>query len=232
MGCAGASPQPKTEDPLNIAVNNKRSFLIAGAVALLLAGAAFALFSSAGTKPAFAVENDNNNNCVGSVRPAGSANPDDPTSYPATYQFRCEQTITGYSILIDGREVNTAETEVFPVDRQGNPYGAGPDSFSCGGTFPGHGINCVGKATGWEGQTKSTFEINAPVCREPRIEPILTVVTAGVNSKGAATTAVAGPFSLGRPHGCPKTKKKGVKVKIPKPDKGSQPVIQIGRAHV
>lgn len=211
---------------MNIAANNKRSFLVAGAIALLLAGAATLYFSTSATTPAFAVENDNNNNCVGSVRPGGEANPDDPGSYPVSYQFRCEQTITGYSIFVDGREVNTAETEVFPVDRQGNPFGKGPDSFSCGGSFPGHGINCVGKATGWEGQTRSTFEINAPVCREPRIEPILTVITAGVTSKGAPTTAVAGPFSLGRPHGCPKSKKKGIKVKIPKPGKDDRPVIQ------
>ncbi len=211
---------------MNIAVNNKRSFLIAGAVALLLAGAAFAFFSSSNATTAFAAENDNNNVCRGSIRPGGEANPDDPTSYPVSFQLRCEQNITGFSMFIDGREVNTVETEVFPTDRQGNPFGKGPDSFFCGGDFPGHGVNCVGTYSGWEGLIKSTFEISAPVCKEPRIEPILSVVTAGVNSKGAATTAVAGPFSLGRPHGCPKSKVKNPKVKIPKGGKDSRPVIQ------
>ena len=210
---------------MNITASKKRGPEALKAVALLLAGTSIAFLASSYT-PAYAEENDNNNVCIGSVRPAGKASPDDPTSYPAAYRFNCMQTITGYSIFIDGREVNTAETEVFPVDVQGNPFGPGPDAFFCGGTFPGHGINCVGKATGGGGVTPGTFEINAPVCREPRIEPILTVVTAGLNSKGAATTAVAGPFSLGRPRGCPKSKVKKPKVKIPRPDKDSQPVIQ------
>lgn len=48
---------------------------------------------------------------------------------------------------------------------------------------------------------------------EPRVDPLLTVVYATRTATGV-TQAIAGPFDLGRPQGCPKSSDNG-KWRIP-----------------
>ena len=46
------------------------------------------------------------------------------------------------------------------------------------------------------------FSIGTKLCKEPRVDPLLTVTYAYLE-KGVITQAIAGPFDLGRPKGCP-----------------------------
>ena len=56
---------------------------------------------------------------------------------------------------------------------------------------------------------------------EPRVDPLLTVVYATRTATGV-TQAIAGPFDLGRPQGCPKSAGNG-KWRIP-PEKEESPL--------
>ena len=66
------------------------------------------------------------------------------------------------------------------------------------------------------------FSIDPKLCDEPRVDPLLTVVYATKSSTGAVTQAIAGPFDLGRPQGCPKSASNG-KWRIP-PQKEESPL--------
>ncbi len=70
-------------------------------------------------------------------------------------------------------------------------------------------MNCVG-ATTKEAYERITgqFEIGWKLCTEPRVDALLTVTYAYLE-KGVITQAIAGPFDLGRPVGCPTTKGDG-----------------------
>ena len=46
------------------------------------------------------------------------------------------------------------------------------------------------------------FAIGTKLCKEPRVDPLLTVTYAYLE-KGVVTQAISGPFDLGRPKGCP-----------------------------
>jgi len=61
-----------------------------------------------------------------------------------------------------------------------------------------------------------TFAIDA----EPRVDPLLTVTFATANANRQVTQFIAGPFDLGRPHGCPPTSRSG-KTRIPQSDEES-----------
>jgi hypothetical protein len=139
------------------------------------------------------------------------------------YVFACSNPITGYSLFYDGHPIQSIDTEVFGLDAKTKDV-VPTDSFSCNGQFPGYGENCVGTYGGNWDVVPGQFSIDTPLCQEPRIDPILTVMYASVNAKGAAVQAISGPFDLGRPHGCPKSKSGG-KTKIPK-DAGGDTVIQ------
>jgi hypothetical protein len=58
------------------------------------------------------------------------------------------------------------------------------------------------------------FSIDPKLCDEPRVDPLLTVVYATKNAAGSVVQAIAGPFDLGRPRGCPKSADNG-KWRIP-----------------
>ena len=169
--------------------------LIAGVSAYLVIGAsqsALADFS-------------NNTTCWGKIE-AGVPDPDDPAAVPVKYTIQCDGKITGYSLATaPERQVLGAETEVFVTNGAGDVVGS--DSFSCNGTFPGYGVNCVAPAGG-DYKTPGNiisgqFFVNRDHCKAPRLDPILTVAYASVSS-GRAVQALAGPFDLGHGVDCAK----------------------------
>ncbi len=140
------------------------------------------------------------------------------------YVFACSNPITGYALFYDGHPIQSIDTEVFALDPTGKNV-VPTDSFSCNGQFPGYGENCVGTYSGGWNIVPGQFSIDTKLCDEPRLDPILTVVNATVSSAGKPVQAIAGPFDLGRPHGCPKSRYGG-KTKIPADKGGDTTVIQ------
>jgi hypothetical protein len=96
------------------------------------------------------------------------------------------------------------------------------DSFSCQGIIPSYGINCTGVYGGNYEIVSGQFSIDAKLCAEPRVDPLLTVVYATRTATGGVSQAIAGPFDLGRPQGCPKSAGNG-KWRIP-PEKEESPL--------
>ncbi|MEJ7784150.1 MAG: hypothetical protein WKF96_05045 [Solirubrobacteraceae bacterium] len=181
-----------------------RPRLLAALVALTAAGFAFLLIGSATKAPAEV--NNNNTTCWGGIK-KGDPDPDDPSAVPIAYSFQCDGKITGYSLVTaPERQVIGAETEVSVTNGDGEVVGS--DSFSCNGTFPGYGINCVSPAGG-DYKTpgdfiKGQFFVNRNRCANPRLDPILTVTYATANDKKQVVQAIAGPFDLGQAVDCPK----------------------------
>ena len=200
---------------MNIAASppRRRGLLLLALAVLLAAAAALAIAASGGTPAARAGLNDNQTRCHGSLKNGGK-DPDDPTVSILAYRFACSNPITGFQVQPDKAAVEY-ETELFPADLQGNPVEG--DAFGCFGDLPGYGINCTGNYSGnWE-VTSGTFKIEGDACAEPRVDALLTVVRATI-SGGKAAQAMAGPFDMGRPLGCPKSKLAG-RTRIPT-DKG------------
>jgi hypothetical protein len=156
-----------------------------------------------------AAANANNYDCRGHIEAGKPAPGDDDVQ--VLYVFGCGGPITGYQLQpqIGDTGFDTA-TSVF--DAQGNPITT--DSFTCQGDFPGWGINCTGIYSGNYGKITGQFSIAGKLCDEPRVDPLLTVVYATVDSKGAITQNISGPYDLGRPHGCPPSAQAG-KTRIP-----------------
>jgi hypothetical protein len=170
-----------------------------GAIALSLA--APALSAAAETAPAAAAptgSNPNDYECAGQLA-AGKAESEGSEGTPVQYKFKCNGQITGYQV----------QTQVPITGIEGQPqvtnYQEQPlaEAFSCSGAFPGYAVNCVG-ATTKEAYERITgqFEIGWKLCTEPRVDALLTVTYAYLE-KGVITQAIAGPFDLGRPVGCP-----------------------------
>jgi len=185
---------------LHILGFNKRRTLAIGLALALLVGGLFALLSSVGAQTSTAEINPNNNVCRGYVT-AGKVDPADPEVFPVTYSFRCDQKITGYSIFLDGRVLDSVETEAFAYTSAGAPA-PGSDLMSCGGELGGYGVNCVGTYSVVKAVMKGGFTLDSSPCEEPRLQPTLTVTTAYLDSKSAIKSAVAGPFGLGKPLRC------------------------------
>lgn len=209
---------------MNIAKSLRGKALASALAAFAIAGLTLVLLLSHST-PAPADVNFNNLDCQGHVE-KGTPDPDDPTSTQVKYVFACNGPITGYQIQ-PNLEVQSIETEVFGTDKAGVPYPS--DSFSCNGDLPGYGVNCVGFAgfldnakRTYDPSQKSyvtiggTFSIDGDICAEPRVDPLLTVMTAGIAANGNPTQAISGPFDLGRPvkTGC-KLTKNAAKRRIP-----------------
>jgi hypothetical protein len=114
------------------------------------------------------------------------------------YAFYCNGAITGYQLQaqipvtgIEGQPVVTSNATSKPLSQ----------TFSCSGEAPGFALNCVGLAKeGYETIT-GQFSIGTKLCKEPRVDPLLTVTYAYLE-KGVITQAISGPFDLGRPTGC------------------------------
>jgi hypothetical protein len=198
------------EVPLNIAATSlRRKALLAALAALLVAGASLFLLLD-GTKPASADQNANNTDCRGHIE-KGEPSPDDPTATQVKYVFACSGPITGYQIQPQ-IPAQSIDTEVFALDRTTKQV-VPTDSFSCQGDIPAYGINCVGTYGGNYEIVSGQFSIDPKLCDEPRVDPLLTVVLA-TRSGTTVTQAIAGPFDLGRPRGCPKSAQNG-KWRIP-----------------
>jgi hypothetical protein len=198
------------EVPLNIAATSlRRKAFLAALAALLVAGASLLLLLN-GTKPASADQNPNNTDCRGHIE-KGDPSPDDPTATQVKYVFACSGPITGYQIQPQV-PATSIDTEVFALDRTTKQV-VPTDSFSCQGDIPSYGINCVGVYGGNYEVVSANFSIDPKLCDEPRVDPLLTVVYATRTATGV-TQAIAGPFDLGRPRGCPKSGANG-KWRIP-----------------
>jgi hypothetical protein len=195
---------------ITAATSLRRKPLLAALAALLVAGASLLLLLGA-TKPASADQNPNNADCRGHVE-KGAPSPDDPTATQVKYVFACNGPITGYQIQPQ-IPAQSMDTEVFALDRTTNQVVA-TDSFSCQGEIPSFGINCVGTYGGNYETVSGQFSIDPKLCAEPRVDPLLTVVYATKNAAGSVVQAMAGPFDLGRPRGCPKSASNG-KWRIP-----------------
>jgi len=163
-----------------------------------------------GPAPAHAAANPNNYDCRGHIE-AGVADPIDEDQQ-VKYAFACNGPILGYQIQPQIGDTGF-DTDVSVFDLQGAAVTS--DSFTCNGDFPGWGFNCVGSYTGPWTKVTAQFTIATPLCREPRVDPLLTVVFATADAKGKVTQAISGPYDLGRPHGCPKSALNG-QTRIPK----------------
>jgi hypothetical protein len=185
--------------------------LLIALAALLIAGASLLLLLSGGTRVAIADQNPNNTDCRGHVE-KGEPSPDDPTATQVKYVFACSGPITGYQIQPQ-IPAQSIDTEVFALDSATKQV-VPTDSFSCQGIIPSYGINCTGVYQGKYELVSGQFSIDPKLCAEPRVDPLLTVVYATRTATGVSQ-AIAGPFDLGRPHGCPKSAANG-KWRIPK----------------
>jgi hypothetical protein len=192
---------------VNIARSLRGKALASALAALAVAGMTLVMLLTH-TTPAPADVNFNNLDCRGHVEKAPDS-VDDPGSTQVKYVFACNGPITGYQIQ-PNLEVQSLETEVFGTDKTGAVYPN--DSFSCNGDLPGYGVNCVGFAGFLDNSKRTydpsqksyvnvsgTFSIDEDICAEPRVDPLLTVMTAGVASNGNVTQSISGPFDLGRP---------------------------------
>jgi hypothetical protein len=176
---------------------------IVGFLALLLATPAL---SHAEELP-----NPNNYNCIGKV--AAGEPEEGSEEQQVQYAFYCNGPITGYQLEsqvpvtgIQGQPEVTSNATTKPLS----------DTFSCSGEFPGWALNCVGLAKqGFETVT-GQFAIGTKLCKEPRVDPLLTVTYAYLE-KGVVTQAISGPFDLGRPTGCPPDANSGFTRLNPKP---------------
>jgi hypothetical protein len=161
---------------------------IVGFIALLLATPAISHAEES---------NPNNYNCIGSIA-AGEAEAGNEEQQ-VQYEFYCDGPITGYQLQaqvpvtgIQGQPAVTSNATLKPLS----------STFSCSGESPGYALNCVGLAKqGYETVT-GQFSIGTKLCKEPRVDPLLTVTYAYLE-KGVVTQAISGPFDLGRPKGCP-----------------------------
>lgn len=204
---------------MNIAATSTRRIALLAALTALIAAAALVLFARE-SPTARAGVNDNHMTCKGHLE-KGDADPDDPDVAGVLYKFACSNPITGYTLFVDGHPVQTIETEVFATDPETKAV-VPADALSCNGDLPGFGVNCVGVYTGKWHVIAGQFAIDGALCTEPRVDPILTVVNATA-SGSKVTQTIAGPFDLGRPRGCPKSKFGG-RTKIPV--EKDEPVIQ------
>lgn len=161
---------------------------IVGSVALLLATPALSHAEES---------NPNNYNCLGNIN---SGQPEAGSEEQhVKYTFYCDGPITGYQLQtqvpLTGVE---GAPSLFSIATK-NPLN---DAFSCSGEVPGYAVNCVGLAkAGYESIT-GQFALGTQICKEPRVDPLLTVTYAYLE-KNVVTQAIAGPFDLGRPKGCP-----------------------------
>ncbi len=175
---------------------------IAGCAALLLAAPAISQAEET---------NPNNDNCLGSIAAgqpeAGSE------EQQVKYTFYCNGPITGYQLQAQIPLTGIQSPPLVTSIPAGTPL---TDTFSCSGEVPGIALNCVGAAKAGYETITGQFAIGKKLCAEPRVEPLLTVVSATVE-KGAAVQSISGPFDLGRPKGCPADSFSGSSRLEPKP---------------
>jgi len=184
--------------------------LIVGSLALLLAAPAVSQAEES---------NPNNYNCIGQLK-AGTPE-EGSEEQQVAYSFYCDGQITGYQLAaqvpLTGISSPPLVTELTAPALLAGGGKALTDTFSCSGEVPGYALNCVGTPTknGYE-LISGQFAIGKKLCVEPRVDPLLTVTYAYLE-KGVITQAIAGPFDLGRPAGCPPDAYSGSTRLNPKP---------------
>jgi hypothetical protein len=177
-------------------------------IPLLLATACLGALALS-TASAHAFGNPNNALCHGHIE-QGEPEPGD-TNTQVAYVFGCNVPITGYQIQAD-QAIESFDTATLAIGGDGNPVPT--DGFTCNGDFPGIAFNCIGTFSGALIDNKfetvtGQFSIAGKLCAEPRVDPLLTIVSASVSSTGAVTQAISGPYDLGRPLHCPKSAQSG-----------------------
>ncbi|HTR89713.1 MAG TPA: hypothetical protein VMG62_06350 [Solirubrobacteraceae bacterium] len=140
--------------------------------------------------------NPNNYSCLGSLA-AGQPEVGSEEQQVA-YSFYCDGPITGYQLQAQVPVTGVSASPVVSENATRNPL---TDTFSCSGEIPGYAANCVGSTKGGYETIAGQFSIGTALCREPRVDVLLTVVYAYLE-KGVVTQAISGPFDLGRPTGC------------------------------
>ena len=173
-------------------------------IPLLLAAACIGALALSASS-AYAFGNPNDAQCHGHIG-QGAPEPGNPGTQVA-YVFGCNVPITGYQIQAD-QAIESFDTATLAIGGDGNPVPT--DGFTCNGDFPGIAFNCIGTYSGALVDNKfetvtGQFSIAGKVCAEPRVDPLLTIVSASVSSTGAVTQAISGPYDLGRPLHCPKS---------------------------
>jgi len=145
--------------------------------------------------------NPNNASCLGSL--AAGTPEVGSEEQQVQYTFYCTGPITGYQLQSQVPVTGVQGQPLVTSNATGKPL---TDTFSCSGEFPGYALNCVGSAKAGYETISGQFSIGTKLCKEPRVDPLLTVASATAKvEKGAAiiTQALAGPFDLSRPTGCP-----------------------------
>jgi hypothetical protein len=142
--------------------------------------------------------NPNNYACLGSIA-AGEAE-EGSEEQQVKYSFYCDGPITGYQLQAQIPMTGIAgQPPVVSSNATSKPLA---ETFSCSGEIPGIALNCVGSAKAGYETITGQFAIGTKLCKEPRVDPLLTVTYAYLE-KGVVTQAIAGPYDLGRPKGCP-----------------------------
>jgi len=160
--------------------------------------------------------NPNNYSCLGGLAP-GTPEPGSEEQQ-VNYTFYCDGPITGYQLQAQVPVTGISSPPIVSKNRI-----ALTDTFSCSGEVPGYALNCVGATKeGYENIT-GQFSIGNKICREPRVDTLLTVTYAYLE-KGVVTQAISGPFDLGRPKGCPPDAYSGSTRLEPKP-------LRVGSKH-
>jgi hypothetical protein len=140
--------------------------------------------------------NPNNYACLGHIK--GGQPEAGSEEQQVQYSFYCDGPITGYQVQA---QIPVTGIEGAPLVTSNSTGATLTDTFSCSGEVPGYALNCVGLAkTGYETIT-GQFSIGTKLCKEPRVDPLLTVTYAYLE-KGVVTQAISGPYDLGRPNGC------------------------------
>jgi hypothetical protein len=155
--------------------------------------------------------NPNNDNCIGSI---AAGQPEvGSEEQQVKYSFYCNGPITGYQLQAQVPITGIQSPPLVSSIPAATPL---TDTFSCSGEAPGVALNCVGLAKSGYETISGQFAIATKLCREPRVDPLLTVMFASVE-KGAVVQAISGPFDLGRPKGCPTDAFSGTTRLEPKP---------------
>jgi hypothetical protein len=156
--------------------------------------------------------NPNDYNCLGSIS-AGEVE-EGSEEQQVKYEFYCDGAITGYQLQAQVPMTGIAGNP--PVVTSNATLKPLAETFSCSGEIPGVALNCVGSAKAGYETITGQFAIGKKLCKEPRVDPLLTVTYAYLE-KGVITQAISGPFDLGRPKGCPPDAYSGSTRLEPKP---------------
>jgi hypothetical protein len=140
--------------------------------------------------------NPNNYSCLGGLSPGQPEVGNEEQQ--VAYSFYCDGPITGYQLQA---QIPVTGVEAAPLVSANATKEALTDTFSCASEIPGYAANCVGSTKAGYETIAGQLSIGTPICKEPRVDVLLTVVYAYLE-KGVVTQAIAGPYDLGRPSGC------------------------------